>query len=742
MKIKNYKDWKISTKIASLVVFAAASFFLTLFLYTLPSLRTSLENNKKEKINHLVELAYSVFDKYYSEYKTGLISLEEAQESAKKVVKNMRFGENDYFWIMDKNANMIMHPINPALDGQSVIQKRDPLGKYLFKEMVDVVREHDHGFVEYMWPKPGYSESFDKISYVTLFKPWGWIVGSGIYSDDIDHEIASTRNSNILLVLLTSLLVISGGYYIASKIAKPIRQLESASIQLASGAADVELDYDSRDEIGKLTDGFKEMSDKIKLMMNDYNGLAAPVMMIDKEFNISYINKAGSDIVGRDQKSLLGQKCYDHFKTKHCQTENCACFKAMGNNKIEQAKTIANPNNKEMPILYTGAPRKDKEGNIIGAIEFITDITENVKYEKYLENNVHTILDKMEKFAEGDLTVSLTNEKEGDLISELFDGFNRTVEKIRYMVLNVTEAIDATASASTQISSSTEQMASGAQEQSTQASEVASSVEQMSTTIIETTKNSSLAAEMASKAGEIARNGEKVISDTIEGIVRISEVVNNASETVLRLGNSSEQIGEIIQVINEIADQTNLLALNAAIEAARAGEHGRGFAVVADEVRKLAERTTKATKEIADKIKTIQTDTTGAVDSINRGTEEVEKGKELAMKSGDSLKEIMNATEKVIENIRQVASANEELSLGSEQISRSIDGINSIVQQSASSATQIAGAAEDLSRLTENLDRLIKAFKVENISVDQFSHSLRPDIQLNAGKRGNNALTR
>ena len=228
----------------------------------------------------------------------------------------------------------------------------------------------------------------------------------------------------------------------------------------------------------------------------------------------------------------------------------------------------------------------------------------------------------------------------------------------------------------------------------------------------ETTRNATVAAQKSKEAGEIAIDGGKVVEETVIGMNRIAEVVKQSADIVKKLGNNSDQIGEIIQVIDDIADQTNLLALNAAIEAARAGEQGRGFAVVADEVRKLAERTTKATKEIAEMIKKIQQDTGGAVESIEMGTEEVEKGKELANKAGESLKVIIKGTGEVVDVVNQVAAASEEQSSTSEQISKNIETISSVTHQSASGVQQIARASEDLNQLTENLQQLISQFKV------------------------------
>jgi methyl-accepting chemotaxis protein len=319
----------------------------------------------------------------------------------------------------------------------------------------------------------------------------------------------------------------------------------------------------------------------------------------------------------------------------------------------------------------------------------------------------------LSKLADGDLTVRMQGDYKGDH-QMIKDNINKLGDSLSRVINDVAEAVQATASAASQISSSSEEMASGAQEQSSQTSEVASAVEEMTKTIMETTKNSSIAAENAKNAGITAKEGGKVVDQTIEGMNRIADVVQKSADTVQALGKSSDQIGEIVQVIDDIADQTNLLALNAAIEAARAGEQGRGFAVVADEVRKLAERTTKATKEIAGMIKQIQKDTSGAVESMNRGTEEVEKGKVLADKAGESLKNIISGADVALDVITQVAAASEEQSSTSEQISKNIEMINNVTQESAAGISQIAKASEDLNRLTVNLQELISRFKIDN----------------------------
>ncbi len=336
---------------------------------------------------------------------------------------------------------------------------------------------------------------------------------------------------------------------------------------------------------------------------------------------------------------------------------------------------------------------------------------ENCKvYEKnYLESNVDLLLEKMEAFAQGDLGVKV-NSDSNDNIGKLLRGFNFSVQNISDLVRTLKQSITNISEMTDRLTSTVHQLASGSQEQSAQIFDVAGAIEEMTNTIQSTSQSANMAANNSKKAGELALKGGNIISQTVEGMNKIANVVAKAETTIKALGNSSQQIGEIIQVINDIADQTNLLALNAAIEAARAGEQGRGFAVVADEVRKLAERTTKATKEIATMIKTIQKDTEFAVESITQGAKEVVYGKDKADKAGESLIEIISATKDVSDNINIVATASQEQSATSESISQNIDTINSVINQSSEGIQQVANALEDLNKLTENLVKISEKF--------------------------------
>ncbi len=331
---------------------------------------------------------------------------------------------------------------------------------------------------------------------------------------------------------------------------------------------------------------------------------------------------------------------------------------------------------------------------------------------KLVTEPLSTIVKTAGAIALGDLTVNAPVMSR-DEVGRLGTAVNEMVSKLRETIGSVQKLSTSVVYASTDISSSTEQMAAGAQEQSRQTNEVAGAIGEMKKTLVDTNKNIRLVADGARDAKENANAGGTVVGDTVKGMRNISEVVNSSADKVKVLGSSSEKIGEIINVIDEIADQTNLLALNAAIEAARAGEQGRGFAVVADEVRKLAERTSKATKEISTMVKQIQLDTMDAVASMDRGTEEVAKGITLAEKAGEMLRGIVGNAEAVAEMVSQIAAASEQQASTSEEISRNVEGISSVTNENANAVQQIARTAEDLNKMTENLQAVLEKFTLE-----------------------------
>ena len=948
MTIKKFADWGMASKVALATIATAVPLALTLFFYVLPEVERSVYALKAQSIQQVVDIAYTLVSEYDARVAKGEFSREEAERRAMERIKNLRYNEKDYFWVNDLTPRMVIHPMKPEMAGQDISAHKDPNGKLFFVEMVNVCKAEGQGTVAYMWPKPGSDKPVPKISFVKLFKPWGWVIGSGVYVDELEAQIASLRNT-ILIVIVAVLLLAGGiGLVVGRKISRSMKQLTAAAGRLTVGDPDISIEVTSRDEIGILSSSFNEMAahsreqaalidriasgdltveahqrsdadiagkalqrataalrglvaetgmlskaavegklatrgnaekfqggyreivqgvndtldavigplnvaaeyvDRISKgdipakITDNYNGdfneiknnlnqaigavnaLVADANMLSQaavegklatradatkhggdfrkivqgvndtldavigplnvaaeyvdriakgdipakitdnyngDFNeiknnlnqaIGAVNALVADAVMLSQAAVEGKLATRADATKHggdfrkiVQGVNDTLDAVIGplNVAAEYVDRIAKG---DIPAKITDTYNgdfneiKNNLNQAIGAVNALVadavmlsqaavegklatraDATKHQGDFRKIVQGVNETLDAVIKpvqegssalavMATGDLTVRMWGEYQGDL-QLIKESINKVGTSLEDALRKVGEAVSATASASSQISSSTEEMAAGAQEQTSQAGEVASAVEEMTKTILENSKNASVAAETAKLARVSAEQGGKVVDDTVNGMKRIASVVNKSAETVKELGRSSDQIGEIISVIDDIADQTNLLALNAAIEAARAGEQGRGFAVVADEVRKLAERTTKATKEIAGMIKKIQSDTTGAVQSMEEGTQEVERGIELADKAGTSLKEIVGVSQKVTDMVTQIAAASEQQSSASEQISKNVEGISKVTGETAQGTQQIARAAEDLNRLTDNLQTLVGQFKV------------------------------
>ncbi len=327
---------------------------------------------------------------------------------------------------------------------------------------------------------------------------------------------------------------------------------------------------------------------------------------------------------------------------------------------------------------------------------------------------VHALIDRIRDIAqgEGDLTQRVAVNSE-DEIGQLGKWFNRFVARIHDTIVDVDRASAEVAAAATEIAASAEEMAHGMENQNMQVAQISSAIEEMSASVSEVASKSGDAVKSADMSGEAATQGGQVVTQTIEGMNAINTAVASGAASVSTLGERSQEIGQIIEVINDIADQTNLLALNAAIEAARAGEHGRGFAVVADEVRKLADRTTKATDEIATSIEAIQSETGQAVDRMNDGTERVTQGVELAQQAGSSLETIVASAREVATMIQAIAAATEEQGAAAGEISQNAESISAVTREATEGANQAAQAAVQLSEKAEQLKAIVSSFKID-----------------------------
>ncbi|MHB1696857.1 MAG: methyl-accepting chemotaxis protein [bacterium] len=336
----------------------------------------------------------------------------------------------------------------------------------------------------------------------------------------------------------------------------------------------------------------------------------------------------------------------------------------------------------------------------------------------YFKNTVIKVLnivdEKIKQIAAGDLTskIKISGVHKESEIGILIEQVNRLVDSLSGNVKGILNTSNSLSSQSEQLNSSSREFEKTIGQMKEKASRIIESIKQMSIAIIEVAKNSSSSAQKAEETEKVVDYGTKSVQDVAIEMKNIEKTVSAVSITITELGASSEKIGEIIGVINDIADQTNLLALNAAIEAARAGEQGRGFAVVADEVRKLAERTTKATKEIESMILSIQRNTQDAVTSMQKGKQEVSKGAEIAGKSAEAISNINSLMAKLKEMITQIATASEEQSQVSEEISLSSEEIINAQDRAQEGSRQVIASSEELARMALDLSNMVKAFKI------------------------------
>jgi len=316
----------------------------------------------------------------------------------------------------------------------------------------------------------------------------------------------------------------------------------------------------------------------------------------------------------------------------------------------------------------------------------------------------------MGKIADGDLTIRLESDTKNG--ASVYSATTVMLEKLKDILTNIFDVSHRVASASQELSATAEQMSQGSGQQADHASQVAIAAEEMSQTIMDVAKSTNSIAASALETVQVAKEGNQVVTQSVDETRKISQTVSKSAGLVRSLGEQSKQIGDIVDVINEIADQTNLLALNAAIEAARAGEQGRGFAVVADEVRKLAERTSRSTLEISGMIKSIQDEVIKAVDAMDEATKRVDVGVDLTARAGTSLETIVQSADKLQFMVQQIATATEEMSSTSVEITKDIEQISTISRESRSSSEQTAQASEDLAKLSVDLEKMVKEFRL------------------------------
>jgi len=540
------RAFKISRRIQFLILLAFLS-IITITITNLTQLRAELLTQKGIQTRNIVEVAYSSIQAQYDLFQSGAITEEQAKKQAIQTVKSLRYEGNNYFWINDYSPTVIMHPIKPALDGKDVSKVKDAAGTLLFVEIVKVARSNpEGGILPYMWPKPNHDEPVEKVSFVKAFQPWEWVVGSGIYIDDVDVIFFSQAKIALGMSLSLVLILLFFSYVIARSILLPLNSTSAALVNLSQGEGDL-------------------------------------------------------------------------------------------------TQTLPTTGKDEMTILVSA--------------------------------------------------------------------FNNFVDKIKDTVIKVEEVGNNVNSSSLQLSEITNVNKQKLESQHMETTQVSTAVNQMSATVQDIASSAEKAASAASHADAEAQEGMIAMQSTTESIELLASNVDSAVTVISQLEAESQRIGSVIEVIQSIAAQTNLLALNAAIEAARAGEQGRGFAVVADEVRTLASRTQQATEEINEMIEKLQSQSENAVKVMAESSENTKSTIEKVGNAAQSLKTIVSSVNDISDMNIQIASAAEQQSAASNEIDQSIVRIASLADESFKSGNQVAESSVNLASLGERLNTLISTFK-------------------------------
>ncbi len=645
---------KLSTRIVLQSVIIIICFTLALgWLHY--HLKKKLYDEKIKSTKHVVEVAYSILVQYDELVKKTKLPVDEAQKRAVADIQNLRYAGEEYFWVNDLTPRMIMHPFKPELNGQDVTDNKDPNGKRIFVEFVNVCKEKGEGLVEYMWPKQGETKPVPKISYVKLYKPWGWIIGSGIYIDDMQKDFAKIFYIVLVLILAISISGLVFSLLMTRGIVKPLKDLLAATDKLAVGDLNVDIKTTSKDEFGVIAQSFKAMVNSINLLIADADMLA---------------------------KAAIAGK----FATRADTAKHHGDFRKIIKGVNDTLDAVIGPLN--VAADYVSRISKGDIPQVITEV-YNGDFNE-------IKNNLNTLIEATreitklaQEIAGGNLMINVKNRSEQD---KLMQALALMVEKLTAVVTNVASSTNQILVGSEDMSAKSEQISQGASEQAASAEEISSSMEQMNSNIVQNADNAQQTEKIAIQAADDAREGGKAVGETVTAM---------------------KEIADKISIIKEIARQTNILALNAAIEAARAGEHGKGFAVVAAEVRRLAERSQTAAGEINKLSVTSVLISEKAGELLARIVPAIQKTADLVQEINAASNEQRNGADQINKAIQQLdqviqrnAAASEEMASTSNELVASAGQLQSVV--AFFKTTSVAGREQGATRTKSSPERLQK----------------------------------
>ncbi len=687
LNIKAYKSAVIAEKKENIKGMVSAAYAIAK-----ARLDEATDENKVRKIfgakvKAAVDQAYSVLASAYSAKDCG--DMEARKHAAIAVIKKMRWGKNNqgYFWLQDTNANIIMHPIKPSLDGKNLINLQDPDGKFLFKEFDEIATSKGAGFVEYKWPKPGSDKPVSKLSYVKLFKPWNWIIGGGIYLESIEKEMQKKALKTISAIRYGK----NKDGYIFIFDSKGTCVLYSVKPKLVGKNM-----YDLKDKKGNY-------------IIRDL--IAAANSSRDGGFFHYFWPKPGSDIPLAKLSFARKLKGWDWNIGTGIYTNDVDA--AVAHKAMQIKKRISSE------IFYIVL--------VLACILVLAIIATYFIVGKGIVAPIRKVIDMLQDIAEGDgdLTKRI-DDHSGDETQELADWFNKFIDNIQEMIKKIKIDAEKLSESSANLASISEEMNAGAEDVASRANAVAAASEEMSANLNsiaasmeEAATNINMVAsasdEMSSTIGEIAKNTEQARVITGNAV----EKVEKASSQVNELGNSAKQIGQVVESITDISEQVNLLALNATIEAARAGDAGKGFAVVANEIKDLARQTADATQEIKERVNGIQSSTQDTVMEIAGISEVVTETNDIVSTVAAAVEEQSVAIKEIAENVGQasqgIGEINDNIAQGStasEEVAKEVAEVTHASGEIANSSSQVKINAEDTASLANNLAGIVGKFKV------------------------------